>query len=531
MEEFSKLLFNIENTSKTNNKVSLLKNFFLNANAQDKVWAIALFSHKRPKRQINTKLLTNWAIEYAQIPEWLFQESYHVVGDLSETLALILPPNSENNSDPLHVWINRLIALKDRSEEQKKEFVLWSWKTLNSQQLFVFHKLITGGFRVGISKNLIIRAVAEATEQEKTVIAHKIMGDWDPSIISFEDLILNNKGDENISKPYPFYLSYALDSSLSELGKPGDWQVEWKWDGIRSQLIKRNGELFLWSRGEELITEKFPELEVFKEVLPDGVAIDGELMAYKNSKPLSFAKLQTRIGRKNVTKKQLNEAPAAILAYDLLEYDGNDIRKKSLTERRKLLKKLINEVSAIEKIFLSKALKFNDWDRLQKLKDQSRANHAEGLMLKKLNSPYKVGRKRGDWWKWKVDPFTIDAVMIYAQKGHGRRADIYSDYTFAVWHNNELVTFTKAYSGLTDKEMMEVTRFVKANTLERFGPVRTVSPELVFEIHFEGISKSSRHKSGVAVRFPRIHRWRKDKTPEDANTLEDLISLLPKENE
>ena len=243
---------------------------------------------------------------------------------------------------------------------------------------------------------------------------------------------------------------------------------------------------------------------------------------------MPFSVLQTRIGRKNITKKHLQEAPVIFIVYDLLELNAEDCRNKSMYERRAILENIIQPLQH-PPIFLSPEISFNSWEELAQIQSQSRNHGAEGIMLKRKNSTYQVGRKRGDWWKWKIDPLVIDAVMVYAQKGHGRRSNLYTDYTFAVKdtdNDNKLVTFTKAYSGLTDKELGEVDAFVKRNSLEKFGPVRTVKPELVFEIAFEGIAASARHKSGVALRFPRINRWRKDKTPEEINTLDDLKKML-----
>ncbi|MEO1385503.1 MAG: cisplatin damage response ATP-dependent DNA ligase, partial [Bacteroidota bacterium] len=330
----------------------------------------------------------------------------------------------------------------------------------------------------------------------------------------------------DLSKPYPFYLAYQLDNGPESLGTPSDWQAEWKWDGIRSQLIQRGGEWYLWSRGEELITDKFPELVPMADRLPDGTVIDGELLPFKDGHPLSFNVLQTRIGRKNVTKKHLTEAPCLIMAYDLLEWEGEDVRKQPLSQRRKWLAEAIEHVGMPQSLQLSPTAEFETWEELAALRETSRDQYAEGLMLKRKSAEYKVGRKRGDWWKWKVDPMTIDAVMIYAQRGHGRRANLFSDYTFAVWDGEALVPFTKAYSGLTDAEMREVDAWIKKHTIERFGPVRSVKPELVFEIGFEGINRSKRHKSGVALRFPRMLRWRIDKKANEADSIEHLHTFL-----
>jgi DNA ligase-1 len=367
------------------------------------------------------------------------------------------------------------------------------------------------------------------------VIAHRISGNWDPMTTNFSDLLSEHAVTTDHSKPYPFYLAYPIEDEVSTLGDPHEWQAEWKWDGIRGQMIKRNNELFVWSRGEELMTEKFPEYHALKNHLPNGVVLDGEILVAKDPSPLErgrgevfplpFALLQTRIGRKNITKKQLTEAPIHFFAYDLLEYEGNDMRETLLVERRILLEKIVKEINH-PALLLSPVISFTTWEELTNLRMQSRNIGSEGIMLKRKDSIYQVGRKRGDWWKWKIDPLVIDAVMIYAQKGHGRRSNLYTDYTFAVKDGDKLVSFTKAYSGLTDQEFSQVDSFVKRNSLEKFGPVRTVKPELVFEIAFEGIAASNRHKSGVALRFPRINRWRKDKVVEEINTLDDLKKML-----
>jgi DNA ligase 1 len=370
-----------------------------------------------------------------------------------------------------------------------------------------------------------VNALAKTVNLEASVIAHRISGNWDPSTITFDELLSEHAVTTDFSKPYPFYLAYAIEGDIKELGNPADWQAEWKWDGIRGQIIKRNGELFVWSRGEELMTEKFPEYHSLQEHLPEGIAIDGEIIPSVDQKPLPFALLQTRIGRKNVTKKQLQEAPIAFFAYDLLEYEGEDWRNRTLEQRREKLEELVQTI-AHPTLIISPVIPFDNWEELASIRATSRELGAEGIMLKRKPSIYQVGRKRGDWWKWKIDPLVIDAVMVYAQKGAGRRSNLYTDYTFAVRDGDKLITFTKAYSGLTDKEFAQVDAFVKRNSLEKFGPVRTVKPELVFEIAFEGIAASNRHKSGVALRFPRISRWRKDKPVSEINTLDDLKKLL-----
>lgn len=525
MRSFAQLFQELDQSNKTSDKLEALKHYFLTAVDADRLWTLALFTHKRPKRQVNTRLLRTWACEWAGIPDWLFEESYQTVGDLAETLSLLLPLTPESQDSSLAYWINYLMDLENLEEEEKKEKILFAWKVLSKEERFVFTKIITGGFRIGVSQNLVTQAVADAFGMEKTEVAHRIMGDWDPSSIDFQSLILSKNLSDDLSRPYPFYLAHALDKEFGDLGELTNWQVEWKWDGIRGQLIRRKGETYIWSRGEDLVTEKFPELTEMAKSLPEGTVLDGEILCYADERPLPFSLLQTRIGRKNVSKKYLKEAPVSFIAYDVLELKGKDIRNLPIKERRRLLEALSINISH-QKFRISPLVKANSWEHLQEIHRDSRKIMAEGFMLKHQDSPYEVGRKRGNWWKWKIDPLTIDGVMIYAQKGHGRRADLYTDYTLAVWENDKLVPFAKAYSGLTDAEIREVDKYVKQNTQERFGPVRTVKPGLVFEIAFEGIQESPRHKSGIALRFPRIQRWRKDKPIEEANTLGDLKELL-----
>jgi DNA ligase 1 len=526
MKLFTDLVNELGNSIKTNDKLDALSAYFELADDKDKVWVIAIFSGRRPKRAVNSTQLTLWCIETVNIPAWLFEESYHTVGDLAETIALLLPENNSAQQTQTLTWyIEKFITLQKQDEPIRKQFIIESWMQMGKEERFVFNKLITGGFRIGVSQKTMVNALAKAVQLDASVIAHRISGNWDPATTSFSQLLSSSSVSVDFSKPYPFYLAYALEGNPESLGNPQQWQAEWKWDGIRGQLIKRNNEIFVWSRGEELMTDKFPEYHSLKDVLPNGLVLDGEIIPSIEKKPLPFALLQTRIGRKNVTKKQLQETPITLFAYDLLEYEGTDYRDKPLQERRNILEQIVMNTNH-PALIISPVIEFAGWKQLADIRSASRDMGAEGLMLKRKDSIYQTGRKRGDWWKWKIDPLLIDCIMIYAQKGHGRRSNLYTDYTFAVKDGDKLVTFTKAYSGLTDKEFAEVDNFVKRNSLEKFGPVRTVKPELVFEIAFEGIAASARHKSGVALRFPRINRWRKDKKPDEINTLEDLQKML-----
>lgn len=527
MERFSNLYTALDETTKTNAKVAALVEYFAQADPRDAAWAVYFLSGQRPKRLLKSADLREWARELAGIPDWLLGECYDAVGDSAETITLLLPEPVTASDEPLSAWVEeRLLPMQSMSVEEQRENLIRAWMELDDRQCFVWNKLITGSFRVGVSQRLLTRALAAHSGVDAAVIAHRLMGRWQPTPEFYHSLLAEETSDADRSRPYPFFLAYPLEEDPQILGSVEEWQAEWKWDGIRSQLIRREGEIFLWSRGEELITERFPELAEMAESLPDGVAIDGEILPWLDGNVMPFARLQRRIGRKTVSKRMLREVPVILLAYDLLELEGEDIRTLPLAKRREHLGRLTNSVDH-SNLLLSKTVELDDWDGYAQAREGSRELGVEGLMLKRLDSPYRVGRKRGDWWKWKVDPYTVDAVLIYAQRGSGRRASLYSDYTFAVWDEDQLVPIAKAYSGLTDAEMRKVDAFVRRNTQDRFGPVRSVTPELVFELAFEDIRLSSRHKSGIAVRFPRILRWRHDKRPQDADSLETVKALLP----
>lgn len=535
MRRAARLFEELDATTSTNAKVDALARYFSEADEDDKLWVIALLSGRRPKRPVTSTQLRTWATALSGVPDWLFEASYHVVGDFAETVTHIATLHTPIDRT-LTEWVHYVEALAKATDDEKEQRVKAAWGGLQDMELFVFNKIITGGFRIGVSQKIMVKGLARATGLSEDVLAHRLMGDWDPHRTSFRELLFAEDHGDQDSRPYPFYLAYGIEGpdgtaagagmdELQHLGAPSDWQAEHKWDGIRGQLILRGHRHYLWSRGEELVTDNYPELAELRDVVPPGTVFDGELLAWKNGRPLPFADMQKRIGRKAPGKRILADAPVVLMAYDLLEHEGRDIRSLPLSERRSLLERTVAD-AAHPRLLLSPVLRFRTWEELATLRAEAPAQGAEGIMLKRHSSGYEVGRKRGDWWKWKVDPLSIDAVLTFSMQGHGRRADLYTDHTFGLWHNGQLVTFAKAYSGLTDEEMKEVDRFVKKNTVERFGPVRQVTPQLVFEIAFEGVSPSSRHKSGVAVRFPRIARWRRDKKIGEANTLDDLKGLI-----
>lgn len=526
MRRFTRLYVELDETNRTAEKQAAMERYFADAPPADAAWALYFLTQRRLKRLVNATMLRDWAAEVSGFPPWIIDESYDVVGDLGETIALLVEDGPEQVDVGLRDMVeNRLQPLGDLEEAERKALLVDTWKQLDRHGRFLWNKLITGAFRVGVARTLVERAMANVAGVDHAVMAHRLMGDWQPSEADFLKLIDPDDDEDDIARPYPFCLAYAIEADPEALGPVDEWQVEWKWDGIRCQLIRRQGQTFVWSRGEDLVNGRFPEIEAAAGKLPDGTVLDGEALAWKDGRPLPFADMQRRIGRKAVSKKMLADVPVALIAYDILEHAGEDARERPMTDRRSLLEETVNAVDD-DRLILSQTVDASSWAELEELRSTSRTRRVEGFMLKRKSSVYRVGRKKGDWWKWKVDPYTIDAVLIYAQRGSGRRAGLYTDYTFGLWRDGELVPVAKAYSGLTDVEIGEVDRFVRANTIDRFGPVRVVKPELVFELAFEGINRSSRHKSGVAVRFPRMHRWRTDKPPAEADTLENLLGLL-----
>ncbi|CRM36825.1 ATP-dependent DNA ligase [Pseudomonas sp. 35 E 8] len=543
MKAFAELYANLDATTSSNAKLAALQAYFLQAPPDDAAWAVYFLSGGRPRQLVPTRLLRDMATEASGIEPWLFEESYQSVGDLAETISLLLPESTYTSEDGLAVWLEeKLLPLRGLPPLELAERLPALWAQLDQPSLMVCIKLITGSFRVGVSKLLVTRALAAMADLDSKRVAQRLVGYTDlsnrPTPEGYLKLIAAESSDEHAQRggqPYPFFLAHGLAQPVEQfdtlLGSPADWQVEWKWDGIRAQLVKREGRLWIWSRGEELVTERFPELHSLVSGLPDGTVIDGEIVVWKDAVQ-PFALLQQRIGRKTLSKKVLEDAPVAVLAYDLLEHQGDDWRNHTQAERRAQLEQVIAQCNQ-PSLQASPLLTGSSWQDLAEQREASRSLGVEGMMLKDRKGLYGVGRTKdmGLWWKWKVDPFSIDAVLIYAQRGHGRRASLYSDYTFAVWDGppgteRTLVPFAKAYSGLTDEEMRKVDAIVRKTTVEKFGPVSSVTPSMVFELGFEGIALSKRHKSGIAVRFPRMLRWRQDKAVEEADNLATLQDLL-----
>lgn len=539
MREFARLYTELDETTATNRKLEALQTYFSSAAPENAAWAVYFLAGGKPRQAVPSKLLRQYAIEKAQLDEWLFDESYNAVGDMAETIAHILPPPEHHSDIGLAEWMQERIGpLRGADPVTIREALFGYWNELDWRERFLLTKLIGGGFRVGVSKLLVTRALSSIAAVDSKLIAQRLMGWTDgsvaPTAAGFLQLIAAQSDDEHRlrgGQPYPFFLAHQLTGETEALGPVAHWQVEWKYDGIRAQLVRRGGQNYLWSRGEDLITERFPELGAL--ALPEGTVVDGEVLIWTDvDTPAPFADLQKRIGRKTLSSKLLAELPAVLVSYDLLEEDGVDLRALPQHERRSLLEALVRNVAQAQ-LKLSPLIAAPSWTELARIRTESRARGVEGMMVKAKSAQYGVGRTKnvGTWWKWKVDPYTIDAVLIYAQAGHGRRASLYTDYTFAVWDldadgTRKLVPFAKAYSGLTDAEIAVVDNAIRKTTIEKFGPVRSVKPTMVFEIGFEGINLSTRHKAGIAVRFPRILRKRDDKKIDEADTLDTLKGLL-----
>jgi DNA ligase 1 len=560
MKRFTQLFTELDRTTRTNEKVAALERYFSQAPPADAAWALQFLSGRTLPRLISSKNLWAWIADESKLPMWLIDECSDAVGDTAEVMALLLPDAGIGTDLVLSKLVEeRLVPLQHLPDGARRNLLIQTWRELNANQRLVWNKLITGNFRIGAARTLVVRALANVAQISPAAMAHRIMGKWQPTAEDYLRLLGPEVEAATVAKPYPFFLASPLEikirrgESLEELGDIGDWQFEWKWDGIRAQLIRREDETLIWSRGEEMVTDSFPEVVEAGGALLDGTVLDGEILAWRGESPLPFAALQRRLGRKNVDAKTREKFPVSFAAYDLLEWSGKDIRAQPLSERRRQLEEVVAQVSSlrkkqgdvrpvtpllpglenelapeatIEALRLSPLVRARSWAELVQLQNEARGRGVEGLMLKRISSPYGVGRQRGDWWKWKIDPYSIDAVLIYAQPGNGRRASLFTDYTFGIWENGQLVPFAKAYSGLNDEEIREVDSFVRHNTIEQFGPVHRVKPELVFELAFEGIQLSTRHRSGIAVRFPRMARWRHDKKPEDADSIDTIRGLL-----
>ena len=522
MREFSQLFHDLDESTKTNDRIDQLVKYLLEASPEDSIWVCWFLAGNRIKGAIKTSELRTFASERSGLPQWLLEECHDRVGDLAETISLLVATEGSGEILSLSEWIIKFIEpMIGMDTEERRENIFRVWDFLGEQDFLPFHKLLTGGFRMGVSKGNLCKALARVGGVQPAIIAQRLTGNWSPKTLSLEGILNPGDDEDRLCQPFPFCLANPLQEEAENLGRLEDWQVEWKWDGIRAQLINRGGTCMIWSRGDESVGHSFPEVMNAGKWLPGDLCMDGEILAWGQDGLRSFSRLQARLGRKEPGSTILKREPVRFQAYDLLRLDGMDMRKVSLKKRRKKLEAILSSLPPDFPIGLSPLVEEKSWASLRKLREESRNQGAEGFMLKKKDSSFESGRVKGCWYKWKVDPYLADMVVVSAQLGHGKRSNLYSDYSLAVWdEQGELVTVAKAYSGLSDNEIEKVDRFVRKNITGKFGPVRSVKPNLVFEIAFEGVRSSGRHKSGVALRFPRINRWRTDKKIEDADTLE-----------
>ena len=526
MRRFSNLFASLDQTTSTNEKVAAMARYFSSAPPADAAWAVFFLTGRRLKRLLPWAAIGDWTLHATGLEGWMLEECWSVVGDGAETAALILDqlPTTPAADLPLATWLeDRVLALRRMDDASQRSSVIWWLRELDRDQRLVLLKILTGELRLGVSQTLVVRALARSAGLPTTTIAARLMGEWPTTGEWFASLVSLGTTTTDLSRPYPFYLAAPLQDEPAALGEVREWLAEWKWDGIRAQLVRRGAQVHLWSRGEELITHRFPELVAAASHLPDGTVLDGEVLAFRDDRPLPFSALQQRIGRQKQVHQMAREVPVVFMTYDVIELEGRDLREQPLGARRQALERLLPSNGVLR---LSPSVTADSWEQLAALRSTSRERNVEGLMLKRIASPYGVGRKRGDWWKWKIEPHTIDAVLIYAQPGSGKRASLLTDYTFGLWENGELVPIAKAYSGLSNEEIAEIDRWIRRHTRERFGPVRHVEPVQVFELGFEGLARSSRHRSGLAVRFPRMLRWRKDKPASEADALDTLRRML-----
>lgn len=532
MKRFAQLFKQVDSTNRSGDKLAALEAYFRETPPRDAAWALHVLYGRRLVRGLSGSRLRGWLAQATQLPGWLIEESYEAVGDMSETISLLLSADRPPGEEPLHQVIEqRLLPLEKMNQDQQRDVIMQAWSDFDRTQVFLFHKLLSQSFRIGLARKSVILAMARAAGVDPAIMAHRLTGPWKPTAEDYLQLLSPHPGTGPSSgQPYPFYLASPLEARPASLGEVGDWRFEWKWDGIRAQMLRHPGAIMLWSRGEELINESFPELVAVAESLPSGTVLDGEILAWEDDRPLSFHLLQRRLQRRLATARLFADVPVVFMAYDLLEQDGQDLRSRPLHERQDRLEALVAAIGE-SALRLSPWVPMASWEELTSMLRQARARGVEGIMIKRVDSPYRTGRVRGDWWKLKVEPFTVDAVMLYAQRGSGKRASLFTDYTFGVWAygpdgEGHLVPVAKAYSGLDDGEIRAVDRWIRSHTTGRSGPVRFVEPVQVFELAFEGITRSNRHLAGIALRFPRIARWRRDKSASEADTLATLEKLL-----
>jgi len=518
MRLFGQLLQACLQEPKTLQKISLLSDYFNEESPENMPMALHFLMGENMGRFCSGRQLREWAAQLLGLPDWLVDESYEALGDNSETISLLFPNKPSSLAHDLKAVCERIQQLKSEPIDVKKDWIIDVWSKSSRDDIYTFNKLLGGGIRIGASKKNVLKALSRTVHLDVDILEQRLLGTWEPTKIAYDALVNPDDIAGKGTCPYPFFLASPIQDVDATLMPFSDWQIEPKWDGIRAQLVHRQEGTQLWSRGNDLISDQFPDILDSASELPYGV-YDGEVLAWGADGPQPFADLQKRLNRKKVTRQLLASIPCIMMLYDCLEFEGVDVREQALHERCKKIRDLRPPFYTSNPLTLNGVSALNDYVK------NARNNRVEGVIIKRLSSAYKSGRVRGDWWKLKVDPLLLDVVIMYAQKGKGIRSGLFTDYTFGVWDNNQLVPIGKAYSGLTNDEIKQVHQILNNHLTDRFGPVRGVSPCVVLEVAFDSIQESPRHKSGLALRFPRINRLRLDKPVEEANSLEDARAL------
>jgi DNA ligase 1 len=520
VDRFAPLLDSLAFTPSRLGKLRLMHEYFMSTPDPDRGWALAALTGELSFAGVKPAQIRDLVLE--RVDAELFSLSHDFVGDLAETVALIWPKKHGANHVPSlsEVVDSMAVATRDSSGA-----LLGAWlDALDATARWALLKLATGALRVGVSARLAKTALAE----DSTASLDEIEAVWHALHPPYTELFAWLEGraarPELGDRPTftPLMLAQPLEEDDIPKLSPADYRAEWKWDGIRVELVGRGGERRLYSRSGDDIGAAFPDLLA---TLNEDVVLDGELLVMRDGVIAPFNDLQQRLNRKIATSKMIADYPAWLRLYDILERAGEDLRPLPFDERRHRLEQWYRAAPRT-RMDISPLLPFTAWDQLREFRDTARERAIEGLMLKRGDSAYVSGRPKGPWFKWKRDALTVDTVLMYAQRGHGKRSSFYSDYTFGVWREAELVPVGKAYSGFTDEELRRLDRWIRDHTIDRFGPVRAVEPDLVLEVAFDSVHRSTRHKSGLAMRFPRIHRIRWDKPAAEADQVETLAKLV-----
>jgi len=541
MKAFADLWATLEGQLSEARSAQILARYLQQTSAEDAAWAIYLLCGKKPKKLLSARELVEYFLQTSGTPGWLFWESDDVVGDVNETIALLndtfmdetaSQQNRNENSHPqqnsLAFWMeNQLNTLAEVAQSQRPAFLGNCWQKLGYREAFIINRILTGTWKSNLPLKTIAQALSIVSGQEPMTLMHRLKADWLPNKVFYAKLIAEDQPTFQTEQKFSFGEFKPLEeSSIESLGAVEDWWLAWQWEGLRVQCIRRADDCFLWSQNGELVTDRFPELHEMAQKLPEGTILEGVIVACSGQAPLPLADLQPRLGGKSVNRKMMESCPVAFVATDLQLLANEDMRNLPAQQRKTRLAQLANDIGFPLVHF--PRIEIDQWAHARKLLQEARQHHAEGLSLQRLNSPYPIQNQQADWWSWKVQPHTINAILLYAKmEMAGRSQKQTTEYTFAVWHEDQLVPVARTGIGLPPEEAELLDGWIRANTYERFGPVRSVEPFHVYEIAFDGITPSKRHKCGFVLREPRIINPRPHTPIEEASRLEDLHRLLP----